>query len=65
MIGSFGWAEILLITAVVIIFMGGGKQLPEIANSLGEAIREFKRSANPDVEGDTDKEQPSDPSPDG
>lgn len=62
MVGSFGWAELLLITAAVIIFMGGGNRLPEIARSLGEAIREFKRSANPDNELENDDKDESDSS---
>lgn len=57
MVGSFGWAEILLITATVVIFLGGGKQLPDIAQSLGEAIREFRRSANPDANPKEDPDQ--------
>lgn len=58
MVGSFGWMEILVITGAIIIFMGGGNQLPDIASSLGKAIREFKKSANPDVDDINDDEDP-------
>jgi TatA/E family protein of Tat protein translocase len=50
MVGGLGWTEILIITGAVIIFMGGGNQLPEIARSLGEAIQEFRKASDPDRE---------------
>lgn len=49
MVGSLGWTELLLISAVVVIFLGKGNKLPEITRALGEAVREFKDAANPDV----------------
>lgn len=50
MLGGLGWTEVFMIAAVVIIFLGGGRQLPQFARSLGEALREFKASSNPDQE---------------
>lgn len=68
MVGSLGWTEILLISAVVIIFLGKGNQLPEITRALGEAVREFKNAANPDVKRtnprDESVEPGTDPEPD-
>jgi len=37
-----GWIEILLILGVVLLFFGP-KRLPGLGNSLGSAIRGFKR----------------------
>lgn len=50
MLGGLGWTEIFMIAAVVIIFLGGGRQLPQFARSLGKALREFKASSSPDEE---------------
>lgn len=58
MVGSLGWTELLLISAVVIIFLGKGNQLPEITRALGEAVREFKDAANPDVRTPDTKDEP-------
>jgi sec-independent protein translocase protein TatA len=63
MIGSIGWTEMLLVTGAVIVFLGGGNRLPEIARSIGEAIREFKRASNSnrDEESDTDTQDQTSP----
>ncbi len=54
MFGSLGAPELLLILVVVVILFGGRK-LPELGKSLGEGIRNFKRSMARD-------ETPKDPS---
>lgn len=38
-----GVTELVVITLVIIILFGG-KKLPELGRSIGEAIREFKQS---------------------
>jgi len=43
MLGGLGTTEIVII-AVVLLVLFGGKKLPELARGLGEAIREFKKS---------------------
>ncbi len=48
MLGGLGWTEIVMIAGVVIIFLGGGNQLPQFARSLGKALREFKTSSDPE-----------------
>ena len=48
-----GWKEILIIVVVVVILFGGAKRLPELAKSLGKAIKEFKKSVKA-VEDDVD-----------
>ena len=34
----------LIVIVLVIIMLFGGKKLPELGKSIGEAIREFKQS---------------------
>jgi len=49
-IGNFGWTEGLLI-AFLLLILFGAKRLPEIGQSLGKGIREFKKSlTSPDDE---------------
>ena len=40
-IGNFGWTEGLLI-AFLFLLLFGARRLPEIGQSLGKGIREFK-----------------------
>jgi len=48
----FGWTEIILIAALVVLLFGATK-LPQIGRGLGEGIREFKNSLT--GSGDDDK----------
>jgi len=50
--GRIGWGELLLILAIVLLLVGA-KRLPELARSLGQAIREFQRA----LKGDRDDDQ--------
>jgi sec-independent protein translocase protein TatA len=43
MFGNLGWQELLIILVVVLLLFGA-RRLPEIGSSLGQAMREFKRS---------------------
>lgn len=47
MLNNIGTPEILIV-AVVLLILFGGKKLPELARGLGDAIREFRRTANDD-----------------
>ena len=38
----------LLIIAVLVLFMFGGKKLPEMGKGIGEGIRNFKKSISGD-----------------
>ncbi|NUO18376.1 twin-arginine translocase TatA/TatE family subunit [bacterium] len=38
---KFGWVEILLIMAIVLLLFGG-KRIPELMRGLGRGAREFK-----------------------
>jgi sec-independent protein translocase protein TatA len=44
MFKSFGLPEIILILVIIIIFFGVGK-LPQVGESIGKAIRSFKKSS--------------------
>ena len=43
MLGISGW-EWVIIGLVVLLVFGGTQKLPELAKSLGKAIKEFKKS---------------------
>lgn len=42
--GRVGLTEILII-ALIVILLFGGKKIPEFFKGVGEAIREFKKSS--------------------
>jgi sec-independent protein translocase protein TatA len=44
MFGNLGTTEILLIMLFVLIFFGA-KKIPDLAQSLGKGIREFRKAA--------------------
>lgn len=44
--GGLGFTELIVIGAAVLIFFGP-KRLPELAKSLGQGIREFKKAMEP------------------
>ena len=50
MLRSIGPTE-LLIVAIVVLLLFGGKKIPEFFKGLGDAIREFKKASR-----DSDKE---------
>jgi sec-independent protein translocase protein TatA len=43
--GKIGFPELLVILLIVLLLFGAGR-LPQIAKSMGEAIREFKKNMN-------------------
>lgn len=47
MFSNLGMSEILVI-AVVLMVLFGGKKFPELARGLAEAMREFRRALNED-----------------
>ena len=51
--GSLGWPEILLI-ALLIIVLFGGRRLAEAGRGMGEAIRNFREG----MKGDSDPPKP-------
>jgi TatA/E family protein of Tat protein translocase len=42
MFGQIGWQEILVVLFLLLLLFGA-KRLPELGQSLGKGIREFKR----------------------
>lgn len=41
---SIGTTELIVIAAIILLLFGG-KKIPEFFKGLGEAVREFKKSA--------------------
>lgn len=41
--GNIGFSELIVIFAIALLLFGGRK-LPEVGRSIGQGIREFKRS---------------------
>lgn len=62
-IGSFGFSEMLVIFVIVLVFFGP-RRLPEIARSLGHAMREFRRSLN-QIQRELEEADPRTAFPDG
>jgi len=55
---GFGTQEIVIIVGIVVLLFGA-KKIPELGRSLGDGLREFKRSTRAAVE-DDDKEEKKD-----
>jgi len=55
-LGSFGGQEILVILVLVLLLFGA-KRLPELARSLGQGIKEFRKSVK-EISEDSDTEDP-------
>ena len=47
--GGLGWPEIIII-ALVVLLLFGGKKLPELMKGLGRGIRDFKDAVNSETE---------------
>lgn len=43
MLNNVGVVE-LIVVAVIVVILFGGRKLPELGKGIGEAIREFKKS---------------------
>ncbi len=39
-IGSMGWAEIVVVLAIILLLFGG-KKIPELMRGIGKGVREF------------------------
>ena len=56
MFGQLGMQEIILVLFILLLLFGA-KRLPELGQSLGKGIREFKRGVSEikeDIEGEND-----------
>lgn len=52
---NLGWGELIVILAILLLLFGA-RRLPELARSIGEAIREFQRASRND---DNDPHEPT------
>lgn len=48
---GLGWQELLIVLVIIMVIFGAGK-LPDVARSLGQGVKEFKKEAT-DVPGGT------------
>jgi sec-independent protein translocase protein TatA len=53
--GNFGGGELLVVLLIVLLIFGGTK-VPQLARSLGQAQREFRKGSTEDHEGDSTKD---------
>ena len=47
LLGIIGGQEILII-AIILLILFGGKKIPELMRGLGKGIKEFKKASSPD-----------------
>lgn len=51
-----GWPQIVLI-AVVVLLIFGGKKIPELMKGLGSGIKEFKNASKEEEDSQDDKKE--------
>lgn len=56
MFGNLGWTEIVLLFLLFLLLFGA-RRLPEIGQSLGRGIREFKKSISGSGEDEGEEER--------
>ncbi|NEN22113.1 twin-arginine translocase TatA/TatE family subunit [Cryomorpha ignava] len=47
-LGMIGWPQVVLI-AVIVLLLFGGKKIPEMMRGLGKGMKEFKDATNEDT----------------
>lgn len=52
-LGSIGWQEIVII-ALVVLLLFGGKKIPELMRGIGSGVRSFKEGLN-DVKSEVER----------
>ncbi len=60
MFRQFGWMELLLVLVIALLIFGPSK-LPQLARSLGKAIREFRESLSGEEGGTSADDSPGEP----
>ena len=58
LLGNIGTGEILLI-ALVVLLLFGGKKIPELMKGIGKGVRSFKEGMNEPLRTDTPENRPS------
>ena len=58
---NIGAPELIIILIIALVVLGPGR-LPDVAQSLGKSVREFRKAAT-DIADATNLEQPASPSP--
>lgn len=56
MFGNLGWTEVILVFLIFLLLFGA-RRLPEIGQSLGKGIREFKKSITGSGEAEEEEEK--------
>ena len=60
LLGMIGWPQIVLI-AVLVLLLFGGKKIPELMRGIGKGTREFKKGiSGEDEEGEKDEKKDED-----
>jgi len=62
LLGVIGWPQILLI-ALVVLLLFGGKKIPELMRGIGKGMGEFKKGIKEGEESLKDSDKKNDPSP--
>lgn len=57
--GNFGTGEIIII-AIVILLLFGGKKIPELMKGLGKGVKSFKQGMN-DISDEAEKDENKSP----
>jgi sec-independent protein translocase protein TatA len=57
MFRQFGWPELVIVLVIALLIFGPSK-LPQLAESIGKTIRQFRKSME-EAEGDTATEEPA------
>lgn len=52
LLGIIGWPQVVLI-AIVVLVLFGGKKIPELMRGLGKGIKEFKDATGEEAGGST------------
>ncbi len=54
-LGNIGTGEIIII-AIIVLLLFGGKKIPELMRGLGKGVRSFKEGVN-NIDSDKDKNE--------
>lgn len=55
-LGGIGWPEIIVL-ALVVLLLFGGKKIPELMKGLGKGVRSFKEGMKEDLSSEDEEEK--------